>query len=147
MKLNIIAIGSLNKECQNLYDSYLKKISFFASINLVQIKEIKNTNIDLKIEKETKLILKKIPKNSKVYYLSLSGKKVNSIQFSNLIDEDNITFIIGGSNGVDEKYFNNKISFSDLTFPHQLFRVMLVEQIYRSFTIKNNIEYHKSVCY
>lgn len=143
MKLNIIAIGSLNKEYQNLYDSYLKKISFFASINLVQIKEIKNTNIDLKIEKETKLILKKIPKNSKVYYLSLSGKKVNSIQFSNLIDEDNITFIIGGSNGVDEKYFNNKISFSDLTFPHQLFRVMLVEQIYRSFTIKNNIEYHK----
>ena len=143
MKLNIIAIGSLNKEYQNLYDSYLKKISFFASINLVQIKEIKNTNIDLKIEKETKLILKKIPKNSKVYYLSLSGKKVNSIQFSNLIDEDNITFIIGGSNGVDEKYFDNKISFSDLTFPHQLFRVMLVEQIYRSFTIKNNIEYHK----
>ena len=143
MKLNIIAIGSLNKEYQNLYDSYLKKISFFASINLVQIKEIKNTNIDLKIEKETKLILKKIPKNSKVYYLSLSGKKVNSIQFSNLIDEDNITFIIGGSNGVDERYFINKISFSDLTFPHQLFRVMLVEQIYRSFTIKNNIEYHK----
>ena len=122
MKLNIIAIGSLSKEYQNLYDSYLKKISFFASINLIQIKEIKN---------------------SKVYYLSLSGKKVNSIQFSNLIDEDNITFIIGGSNGVDERYFINKISFSDLTFPHQLFRVMLVEQIYRSFTIKNNIEYHK----
>ena len=143
MKLNIIAIGSLSKEYQNLYDSYLKKISFFASINLIQIKEIKNPNIDLKIEKETKLILEKIPKNSKVYYLSLSGKKVNSIQFSNLIDEDNITFIIGGSNGVDERYFINKISFSDLTFPHQLFRVMLVEQIYRSFTIKNNIEYHK----
>ena len=143
MKLNIIAIGSLTKEYQNLYDSYLKKISFFASINLIQIKEIKNSNIDLKIEKETKLILEKIPKNSNVYYLSLSGKKVNSIQFSNLIDEDNITFIIGGSNGVDERYFINKISFSDLTFPHQLFRVMLVEQIYRSFTIKNNIEYHK----
>lgn len=143
MKLNIIAIGSLSKEYQNLYDSYLKKISFFASINLIQIKEIKNSNIDLKIEKETKLILEKIPKNSKVYYLSLSRKKVNSIQFSNLIDEDNITFIIGGSNGVDERYFINKISFSDLTFPHQLFRVMLVEQIYRSFTIKNNIEYHK----
>lgn len=143
MKLNIIAIGSLTKEYQNLYNSYLKKISFFASINLIQIKEIKNPNIDLKIEKETKLILEKIPKNSKVYYLSLLGKKVNSIQFSNLIDEDNITFIIGGSNGVDERYFTNKISFSDLTFPHQLFRVMLVEQIYRSFTIKNNIEYHK----
>ena len=52
MKLNIIAIGSLTKEYQNLYDSYLKKISFFASINLIQIKEIKNPNIDLKIEKE-----------------------------------------------------------------------------------------------
>ena len=143
MKLNIIAIGSLNKDYQTLYNSYIKKLSFFVTINLIEIKEVKNDNINLKIEKETKLILEKIPKNSKVFYLSLSGKKVNSKQFSNYIGEDNITFIVGGSNGVNESYFENKISFSDLTFPHQLFRVMLIEQIYRAFTIKHNIEYHK----
>ncbi|TPE57745.1 23S rRNA (pseudouridine(1915)-N(3))-methyltransferase RlmH [[Mycoplasma] falconis] len=143
MKINIIAVGSLSKEYKILYDSYLKKISFFASINLIEIKEVVNDNINLKIEKETKLILEKIPKNSKAIYLSLRGKKINSEAFSDLFVEDNITFVIGGSNGVDESYFANKICFSDLTFPHQLFRVMLIEQIYRGLAIKNNIKYHK----
>ena len=106
-------------------------------------KEIVEENIELKIKKETKLILEKIPKNSHVIYLSLYGKKMDSIEFSKMLDVDNLTFIIGGSNGVDETYFLNKISFSDLTFPHQLFRIMLVEQIFRGFAIKNNIKYHK----
>lgn len=120
----------------------LKKL-VFCSINLIEIKEQVNKNIDLKIAEETKLILEKIPKNSKVYYLSLRGKKLDSNEFSDLLIEDNITFVIGGSNGVDETYFKNKICFSDLTFPHQLFRIMLIEQIYRGFSIKNNIKYHK----
>lgn len=143
MKLNIVAAGSLSKEYKTIYDQYLKKISFFCSINLIEIKEQVNKNIDLKIAEETKLILEKIPKNSKVYYLSLRGKKLDSGEFSDLLIEDNITFVIGGSNGVDETYFKNKICFSDLTFPHQLFRIMLIEQIYRGFSIKNNIKYHK----
>ncbi|AWX42897.1 Ribosomal RNA large subunit methyltransferase H [Metamycoplasma cloacale] len=143
MKINIVAIGSLTKEYQSLYNEYIKRINFFASINLIEIKEINETNIALKVQKETKLILEKIPKNSKVIYLSLRGKKCNSEEFSALLIEDNITFVIGGSNGVDESEFHNKLCFSDLTFPHQLFRVMLVEQIYRGFTIKNNIKYHK----
>ncbi|AWX69450.1 23S rRNA (pseudouridine(1915)-N(3))-methyltransferase RlmH [[Mycoplasma] anseris] len=143
MKINIIAVGSLTKEFKSLYEDYVKKISFFSSINLFEIKEQNENNIELKIKKETKLILEKIPKNSKVYYLSLYGKKMNSETFSELLIEDNITFIIGGSNGVEEDFFENKISFSDLTFPHQLFRVLLVEQIFRGFAIKNNIKYHK----
>ncbi len=143
MKINIIAVGSLTKEYKTLYDSYIKKITFFAKINLIEIKEIVNENIGIKVSKETKLIIKKIPKNSTVYYLSLRGQKIDSKEFSSLLVEDNITFIIGGSNGVDEQFFQNKISFSDLTFPHQLFRVMLTEQIYRGFTILNNIKYHK----
>ncbi|BDX52959.1 23S rRNA (pseudouridine(1915)-N(3))-methyltransferase RlmH [Metamycoplasma equirhinis] len=143
MKINIIAVGSLTKEYKTLYDSYIKKITFFAKINLIEIKEIVNENIGIKVSKETKLIIEKIPKNSTVYYLSLRGQKIDSKEFSSLLVEDNITFIIGGSNGVDEQFFQNKISFSDLTFPHQLFRVMLTEQIYRGFAILNNIKYHK----
>lgn len=143
MKLNIIAVGSLTKQYLDLYNSYNKKIQPFCSINLIEIKEQNIDNIELKKEKETKLILEKIPKNSKVYYLSIHGKKLDSVQFSNLLVEDNITFIIGGSNGVNEEHFENKISFSDLTFPHQLFRILLVEQIYRGFSIKENMKYHK----
>lgn len=143
MKLNIIAVGSLTKQYLDLYNSYAKKIQPFCSINLIEIKEQNIDNIELKKEKETKLILEKIPKNSKVYYLSIHGKKLDSVQFSNLLVEDNITFIIGGSNGVNEERFENKISFSDLTFPHQLFRILLVEQIYRGFSIKENMKYHK----
>ncbi|QCZ36642.1 23S rRNA (pseudouridine(1915)-N(3))-methyltransferase RlmH [Mycoplasma nasistruthionis] len=144
MKLNIIAVGSLSKEYTVLFNDYAKKINYFAKLNIIEIKEQKIENIDLKIKKETELILEKIPKNSEVYYLSLRGKQLDSVEFSKLYTEkDNITFIIGGSNGVDETYFQNQINFSKMTFPHQLFRVMLVEQIYRGFTIKNNITYHK----
>ncbi|QNM93718.1 23S rRNA (pseudouridine(1915)-N(3))-methyltransferase RlmH [Mycoplasma sp. Pen4] len=144
MKLNIIAVGSLSKEFQVLYDDYVKKISYFSKVNLIEIKEQKIDNIDLKIKKETELILAKIPKNSKVIYLSLQGKQYSSEKFGELfLDIDNVTFVIGGSNGVDESMFHNKVNFSKMTFPHQMFRVMLVEQIYRAFTIKNNITYHK----
>ncbi|RMA77578.1 23S rRNA (pseudouridine1915-N3)-methyltransferase [Metamycoplasma subdolum] len=143
MKINIIAVGNLTKEFKDLYDSYVKKISFFSKINLIEIKEINEQNIELKKEKETKLIVEKIPKSSKIFLLSIKGKTFDSVEFSNLLEEDNLTFVIGGSNGVCEENFDNKISFSNLTFPHQLFRVMLVEQIYRGFTIKNNIKYHK----
>ncbi|UUM20693.1 23S rRNA (pseudouridine(1915)-N(3))-methyltransferase RlmH [Mycoplasma sp. 2045] len=144
MKLNIVAVGSLTKDFQVLYDDYVKKINFFAKINLIEIKEQKIDNIQLKIKKETEMILEKIPKNSKVIYLSLQGKQLSSEEFGlTFLDIDNVTFVIGGSNGVDEEMFANKINFSKMTFPHQLFRVMLVEQIYRAFTIRNNITYHK----
>ncbi|RIV16619.1 23S rRNA (pseudouridine(1915)-N(3))-methyltransferase RlmH [Mycoplasmopsis gallopavonis] len=144
MKINLIAVGSLSKEYQVLYDDYAKKISFFAKINLIEIKEQKIDNINLKIKKETEMILAKIPKNSQVFYLSLRGKQLSSEEFKDIyVDVDNITFVIGGSNGVDESFFPNKINFSKMTFPHQLFRIMLIEQIYRGLTIKNNITYHK----
>ncbi|CRH56988.1 Ribosomal RNA large subunit methyltransferase H [Chlamydia trachomatis] len=68
---------------------------------------------------------------------------MTSEEFSDLFIEDNLTFIVGGSNGVDESKFNNKISFSKMTFPHQMFRLMLIEQIYRGLAIKKNIKYHK----
>lgn len=144
MKINIIAVGSLSKEYQVLYNEYTKRISRFAKVELIEIKEQKIENIELKIQKETQLIIEKIPKNSNVIYLSLRGKQVSSEQFGDyFLDLDNTTFIIGGSNGVDESKFSKQINFSKMTFPHQLFRIMLVEQIYRAFTIKHNIQYHK----
>lgn len=143
MKINLIAVGSLSSDNKKIYDSYIKKISFLATINLIEIKEVVNENIEIKIAKETQLILSKIPKNSKVIYLSLKGKQMTSEEFSDLFIEDNLTFIVGGSNGVDESKFNNKISFSKMTFPHQMFRLMLIEQIYRGLAIKKNIKYHK----
>ncbi|MBN4084687.1 23S rRNA (pseudouridine(1915)-N(3))-methyltransferase RlmH [Mycoplasma sp. CSL10166] len=144
MKLNIVAVGSLSKEYQVLFNDYLKKVNFFAKVNLIEIKEQKIQNIELKKQKETELILEKIPKNSQVIYLSTQAKQVTSKEFSERItNTDNITFVIGGSNGVIETYFSNKLNFSKMTFPHQLFRVMLIEQIYRAFTIKNGITYHK----
>ncbi|ENY53931.1 23S rRNA (pseudouridine(1915)-N(3))-methyltransferase RlmH [Metamycoplasma alkalescens] len=143
MKINIIAVGTLSSNHQKIYDSYLKKINFFATINLIEIKEVVNDNIEIKIAKETEEILKKIPKNSKVFYLSLEGKQMSSEEFSDLFVEDNLTFIIGGSNGVIENKFKEKIAFSKMTFPHQMFRLMLIEQIYRGLAIKKNLKYHK----
>ncbi|MGX9340594.1 23S rRNA (pseudouridine(1915)-N(3))-methyltransferase RlmH [Mycoplasma sp. 4044] len=144
MKLNLICVGSLTGDFQKLYDSYLKKLKFFTTVNLIEIKEVKEDNIELKIKKETEAILVKIPKNSEIYYFSLQGKQYSSEEFAKIVtSKDNITYIIGGSNGVDESYFDKKINFSPMTFPHQLFRVMAIEQIYRSFAITNNIKYHK----
>ncbi|QZE12514.1 23S rRNA (pseudouridine(1915)-N(3))-methyltransferase RlmH [Mycoplasma sp. Ms02] len=145
MKINIIAIGSLEKDYKVLFDEYIRKTAAFVTVNIIEIKEVKEKNIDLKKEKETKLILEKIPKNSLVYLCSLQGKQLKSEEFSEIFRQDNITLVIGGSNGVIESEFeqSKKICFSKMTFPHQLFRVMLGEQIYRAFSILNNKKYHK----
>ncbi|WGI36663.1 23S rRNA (pseudouridine(1915)-N(3))-methyltransferase RlmH [Mesomycoplasma lagogenitalium] len=143
MKITIVAVGNLQFKYLNLLEEYIKKITFFSKINIIEIKEINETNINLKIQKETEKILESIPKNNYVILCSLSGKQYNSQEFVSFFDKSNITFVIGGSNGVDETKFENKICFSKMTFPHQLFRIFLVEQIYRAFSIKNNIKYHK----
>ena len=143
MKINIIAIGKLSKEFDVLFQKYKRKIEFYSELNIIEIKEVNNKNINLKINKETELILKAIPKNSKVIYCSIIGKQKTSLEFSHIINKDNITFVIGGSNGVNEERFKESINFSKMTFPHQMFRIMLVEQIFRGFSILNNSRYHK----
>ena len=96
-------------------------------------------------------MLKSIKENDYNILLDIEGNSFNSIEFANNLDKirntySNINFIIGGSYGVHDdikRIVNERISFSKLTFPHQLFRVILLEQIYRSFKILNNEEYHK----
>ncbi len=143
MKINIIAVGKLQKEFKSLFEDYAKKIGFYASLNVIELKEVNHKNIATQIEKETKLILDATQKNSKVILCSLKGKEYSSEKFSSFIDEDNLTFVVGGSHGVDESKFSTKIKFSNMTFPHQMFRVMLIEQIFRGLSIKHNSKYHK----
>lgn len=148
-KIKIIAVGSLSPKFKSLYDEYVKQVGNFCSLSFSEIKEFsEEKNIEVKKEKETKLILESIIPNSKVILLSLKGKQVDSVSFSKLIESytnQSITFVIGGSDGVCENYFDNalKLSFSQMTFPHQLFRIMLIEQVYRAFMILNNSKYHK----
>ena len=124
---------------------YLKRIQKYHKIEIVELKD------DVIYEKEISGILEKI--NIKDYNigLDLSGEKYTSETFARRIDSvlqfnSNITFIIGGSNGLNDEIrnkVNELVSFSDLTFPHGLFRGILLEQIYRAFKINNNESYHK----
>ncbi|MCP4336712.1 MAG: 23S rRNA (pseudouridine(1915)-N(3))-methyltransferase RlmH [Mycoplasma sp.] len=144
MKINLIAVGSLNKETKILFKDYVKKLSFYAELRISEVKPILDKNIEIIKQKETKIIKSLINKNSRVILCSLNGETMTSKKFSEKYSNiDNLTFIIGGSYGVEETQFNEKICFSKMTFPHQLFRVFLVEQLFRAHSIKNNSKYHK----
>ncbi|VEU75687.1 ribosomal RNA large subunit methyltransferase h [Mycoplasmopsis maculosa] len=148
-KIKLISVGSLSPKFKFLFEDYAKQINHFSSFSFVEIKEFsEEKNIDLKKEKETKLILESIIPNSYVILTSFRGKQFDSLEFSNIFlnnKNKDISIIIGGSDGVVEESipYKLKLSFSNMTFPHQLFRIMLVEQIYRSYMIINNKKYHK----
>ena len=143
--IKIICVGKLKE--QYLKDAvldYYKRISKYHKIELIELE-------DSNIKSEKELILKHINRQDYIISLIISGNKISSLELAKKIDStfitnSTITFIIGGSNGLDQDIINKSnycLSFSDLTFPHQFFRVMLLEQIYRSFKILNNETYHK----
>ena len=144
--IEVICIGKIKEEyLKNLISDYEKRISKYLKIIIKELPDSEN------ILDEEERILKNIDPKSYKILLDISGKKINSVELSNLIDKTfisypKITFIIGGSNGVTDKVrslVNYRLSFSDLTFPHGLFRGILLEQIYRSLKIINNESYHK----
>ena len=139
-------MGKIKEEyLNNLIKDYQKRISKYHKIEII---ELKDTN---DLAKEAIDIEKHIQPNDYVIALDINGETIDSISLANKIDKifitnPNITFIIGSSYGLDEsikKRANYLLSFSKLTFPHGLFRGMLLEQIYRSFKILNNEQYHK----
>lgn len=143
--IKIICVGKLKeKYLIDLVDDYVKRVNKYHKLELIEVK-------DSNIKDEAIEIDKYINSRDFVVTMEIGGKKLNSIEFSKKIDNwlmtyGNITFIIGGSDGIDESIRNKTnyaLSFSDLTFPHGLFRGFLVEQIYRSFKIINNETYHK----
>ncbi len=143
--INIICMGKIKEKYLNdLIDDYTKRISKYHKLNIIELP-------DNDIETETKNILKYIKPNDYVISLAIEGKQLDSIELSNLIDKTfinypTIDFIIGESNGLSDEIKNKSnmlLSFSKLTYPHGLFRGILLEQIYRSFKILNNESYHK----
>ena len=144
--IEVICIGKIKEEyLKNLISDYERRINKYLKIIIKELPDSEN------ILDEEERILKNIDPKSYKILLDISGKKINSVELSNLIDKTfisypKITFIIGGSNGVTDKVrslVNYRLSFSDLTFPHGLFRGILLEQIYRSLKIINNESYHK----
>ena len=157
MLITIIYIGSSNNLLQDIVRDYEKRINNIGrNIGLKEIiyKEIKNSNKknirEIKEEESIKLLNQRTNESLNIL-LDRKGKKIDSIKFSNLFYEQslinkNINFFIGGSNGLKEEYhkdFDKIISFGDLTWPHKMFKIMLLEQIYRSITIINKHPYHK----
>lgn len=154
IKINVYAVGSIKEKFfKDAINEYLKRISKFAKINIIEVNEIKLQNgEENKIkEKEGEELLKKIKENEYLIALDLNKKEYDSLSFashlSSLFDKGKgeIAFIIGGSLGLGDnikKRVNESITFSKLTFPHQLIRIFLLEQIYRSFKIINKESYH-----
>lgn len=155
IKINILAIGEIKEEyLKQGISEYIKRISRFADIKIIEIKEHNPTSsnpsdISIALQKDAIDIKKKI--KGYPICLDILGKYLDSVEFSNYLDKlslktSEITIIIGASNGLSEEIKSqckDKISFSKMTFPHQLMRLILLEQIYRAFTIINNISYHK----
>lgn len=150
--IKIICIGKIKeKYLTEAIEEYKKRLSKYTKLEIIELKDEQDSDIKASLEKEKHQILKNISEKDNLIILDVKGKEYNSIEFSKLINNEltynsNITFLIGSSNGLAEdikKLTNKKVSFSPLTFPHQLFRVLLLEQIYRSFKILNNESYHK----
>lgn len=151
--LKIVCVGKIKEDFfEKGIKEYTKRISGFSKFNIVEVKEINTNDISKNIFQEGKNILEKISNDEYVITLEIKGKTLDSVEFANLISNkltygySKITFVIGGSNGLDEavlKRSDYSLSFSSFTFPHQLMRLILTEQIYRALTIINNKEYHK----
>ena len=154
MIIKIISIGNkLNKWESETIDFYLKQLPKSIKVDFVDLKSQQNPNYSIKevIKKESQLINSKISDKDFVIAWDSSGEQISSEAFSKLIFKNreinnNISFIIGGSFGLSSNILNRSnhiLSASLFTFPHKLFRLIIVEQIYRAHTILNNMPYHK----
>jgi 23S rRNA (pseudouridine1915-N3)-methyltransferase len=159
MNITLVTVGKIKEKFYSeAIAEYSKRLSRYCKLEIVEVadektpdnaSEVMETQIKLK---EAERILKNIRDDSYCIALAIDGKKYNSVDFARHIEKlgvagkSNIAFVIGGSLGLHEsvlKRADEKISFSDMTFPHQLMRVILLEQIYRGYRIINNEPYHK----
>ena len=159
MKIKIVCLGKLKeKYLREAEAEYLKRLSAYSKCELVEIEPLKlsdnpsENEVEKALAGEAELIKKKIPENSFIAALCIEGKQYSSEELSNLMfskingGTGNLVFIIGSSYGLHSSIkamANLKLSFSKMTFPHQLFRIMLLEQVYRGFKIEEGSKYHK----
>ena len=159
MNITIIAVGKIKEKFyREAIDEYKKRLSRYCKIKIIEVADEKtkenssDKENDIVLQKEGERIISHINDDDYVIALAINGKKYDSIKFAKKINELAITgkpdicFIIGGSIGLHKAVLDRadmKLSFSDMTFPHQLMRVILSEQLYRAFRIINNEPYHK----
>ena len=150
--ITIICVGKIKeKYFKEAILEYQKRISKYHKLNIIEVEDFENENKDIVLSKEKDKILRHIKPKDYIIALDIKGDQLSSEKLALKIDKlflnhSNLVFIIGGSYGLHDdlkKNSNCLLSFSNLTFPHQLFRVILLEQIYRSFKIINNETYHK----
>lgn len=153
MEINLIVVGRIKESyLVNAMDEYLKRIGPIGKCNILEMKEFTFDDEKKNLTEEAKLILKSIKDNDFVVVLDIAGQQMSSVEFSSYISHHylyntkTLTFIIGSSNGLAPTVYersNFQLSFSKMTFPHQLMRVIFVEQLYRALSIINNLKYHK----
>lgn len=150
--IKLITTGKIKeKYLKDAILEYSKRLSKYTKLEIIELNDYDFDNKNIVLEKEKEQILKYLNEKDYVITLEIEGKQFSSTEFAQKIDNifltnSNITFIIGGSYGLHDdikKKSNLALSFSKFTFPHQLFRVILLEQIYRAFKIINNESYHK----
>ena len=150
--IRIICIGKLKeKYLIDASNEYLKRIKKYTNIELIELPDSTIDDEKVSLDQEKERIEKYLTGKEYLITLEIEGKELTSPEFADKIDKtlitnSNITFLIGGSHGIHQSIkdrSNFKLSFSKMTFPHQLFRVLLLEQIFRGYKILNNEKYHK----
>ena len=159
MNIEIICVGKIKeKYLEDAIKEYSKRLTRYCKLKITELKDEKTIDgqseaLDIRIkEVEGERILKAISDDAYVFILDLKGKEIDSVDFSKKIDnlkisgKSSIQFVIGGSLGLSDSVVKKAdflLKFSEMTFPHQLMRVILLEQVYRAFRIMNNEPYHK----
>ena len=158
LTINVVCIGKIKEKFfKDAIDEYSKRLSKYCKLNILELPDEKipdklNQNLENDIKsKECTNMINHIKKDSYIICLDLAGKEISSEEFSKNIENismqsSQITVVIGGSLGVNREILNlanQKICFSKMTFPHQLIRVFLLEQIFRAFKISNGETYHR----
>lgn len=150
--IKILCVGKIKEKFfKDAISEYSKRLSKYTNLQIIEVDDINSDNINTILDKEKDLIIKHISSKDYVITLEIEGKQLNSLEFSKKIEElqiynSSFVFIIGGSYGLHQQIKDRadyKLAFSKLTFPHQLFRIILLEQIYRAYKIINNESYHK----
>ena len=159
MNISVISVGKLKEKYLKLgIEEFSKRLSKYCKLDLIELEDEKcpenlsEKDMEIVKNKEGQRILSKIKNNSYVIALAIDGKNLSSEELADTISKlavrgnSHITFIIGGSLGLSDEVLKRadyKLSFSKMTFPHQMMKLILLEQVYRSFRINNNEPYHK----
>lgn len=150
--IKVVSVGKIkNKELTSVIEDYERRLIKYTNLKIIEVDDVSYDDVEKSIELKYQSIMKQVKESDYLIVLDIDGIQLSSKELSNKLEQifmnhSDIVFVIGGSNGLSPKLKEKariKLSFSKLTFPHQLFRLMLMEQIYRSFKIMKNETYHK----